>query len=122
MHWKNIEGIEKKTQDRKKHPLCSSTNKLCINDGNNQCNFVGRNKLKPIYYDTLFQHKVPSYTIKESIGSIKISKKKNNDSTASSTSVRNISNEVSGRILAVNEPQENESNYDAMSIEQSSLS
>ena len=78
--------------------------------------------MKPIDYVALFNHREQSDAIIASIGSSNVSKTKNKYSTASSNSVKNISHEVSSKISAVNESQENEPNSDVMSINQESSS
>ena len=73
--------------------------------------------MKPIYYDVFFKCKELSASLTSSIVSIKVSKKKNNYFDASSTSIKDTYYEVSGKIAAVNEPQENKSNSDVIFID-----
>ena len=94
------------------------THKFYIKYGNESCHFVGNSITKPIDYDTLFKRKLHSAARTSSIGFSTVAKTPNKTYTSSSTSVKNTSDKVSGQITAVNEPQENESNSDVMSIDQ----
>ena len=94
-----------KKQDHTKNTFLSSTHKLCIKYGNKSCNFVGNSKLKPIDYDSLFNIKEHSAALTAIIGSNNVSKTNNKASTASSTSVKYIYDEVSVQIAAVTETQ-----------------
>ena len=102
--------------------IFSFTHKLWIKNVNESCHFVENSELKRIYYDAFFKHKYHSAVLTSSIGSINVTKTKYKASNPSSTSVKYIYDEVSGQITAVNEPQENESNYDAVSIYRAYLS
>ena len=75
-------------------------------------------KLKPIEYVALFNLKENSATLTSSIASSTLSKTHNKYYNASSISVKNTSHEVSGKIAAVNETQENQPSSDVMSIDQ----
>ena len=98
--------------------IVSYTHKFYIKDGNESCHFVGNSHFKPIEYVALFKLKENSATLTSSIASSTLSKTNNKYSNASSTSVKNTSHEVSGKIAAVNEPQENLPSSDVMSIDQ----
>ena len=113
-----LEWVDLKTQERKKNLFCYSTHKFYIKDGKNTCHFVRKFKLKPIYYGTFFKPKYHSDLLTEIIGSIIVSKTKIKASTTYSTGVKNTSDQVPGQISALNEPQENLSNSDAVTIDQ----
>ena len=98
--------------------IVSYTHKFYIKDENKSCNFVGNSQLKPVDYIALFKLKENSATLIASIVSSTLSKTTNKYSNASSTSVKNTYHEVSGKIAAVNEPQENQPFSDVMSIDQ----
>ena len=74
-HCNNMHWVESNTQDCKKNPLCSLTRKFYIKYGNKPCDFVGQSKLKPIVYDSFFDHKELSSGLKASIGSSKVANK-----------------------------------------------
>ena len=84
--------------------------------------FFGNSKLKPIDYVSLSKRKYHSSTLTTSIASSNIVKTNNKASTEYSKSVKNTSDEVSGKISAKNEPQDNEPNYGVISIDQTSPS
>ena len=65
-----------------------------------------------------FNCKELSAAITSIIGSIIVSKTKIKSSTTYSTGVKNTSDQVPGQISALNEPQENVSNSDAVTIDQ----
>ena len=67
----------------------------------------GHYKLKSIGYVVFFKRKEHSAAFTSSIYSSTVAKTKNKDSTATYTSAKNTSNEVSGEITSVNEPQKN---------------
>ena len=90
---------------------------MYIKYGNESCNFFGYYKLKPIDYDAFFKSKWLNYALTSIIGSSTVAKKKYNNSTTTSTSIKDKYDEVSGKIAAVNEPPVNQSNYDTISIE-----
>ena len=122
LHRKNIEWVDLKAQERNKNEFCYSTHKLYIKDWKESFHFVGRSRLKLVDYDTIFNSKELIAALTEIIVYIKSTEKNNHDSTIFFTSVKNISDEVSGKIAAVNEPQENEFNSDAIFVDQASLS
>ena len=78
--------------------------------------------MKPTDYVAFFKRKDHSDELTASIDSSTVAKTKNKYSTTTYTSVKKTSHEVSGKITAVNEPQENESYSYLMSINKSSLS
>ena len=88
-----------------------------MKDGNKSCHFVQNYKLKLINCGAFFNNKELSSALTESIGSSTFSKKNENDYTTTSGSVIYKYDEVSGKIAAVNEPQENQSNYNTISID-----
>ena len=83
---------------------------------------LGDSKLKPIDNDTLLKRKYNSAALTTSMGSSNAAKTNNKASTISSTSAKNKFDKVSGQVSAVSEPQENESNSYAMSLDQICLS
>ena len=78
--------------------------------------------MKPIKYDAFFKRKELSAEPTESIGYITVTNKKDNNSTATSTSVKVKYYGASETIAVVNEPGENKSNYDVISIDLASSS
>ena len=70
----------------------------------------------------LLKHKKHSDANTESIAFSTVAKTNNKASTEYSKSVKNTSDEVSGKISAKNEPQDNEPNYGVISIDQTSPS
>ena len=113
--------VDPNTWYLKKNTLCSLTHKFHIKDRNKSYHFVGHLKLKPADYVEFSKRQEHSAELTVIIASSNISKKKNKASMSSSTSLKNTSHEVSGQIIAVNKPQENEHSSDVMSIDQSFL-
>ena len=69
-----------------------------------------------------FKHRDRSAALTEIISYNIVAKSHNKCSNISSTSVNNTYNEASGKIAAVNEPQENEHSSNVMSSDQAYLS
>ena len=73
--------------------------------------------MEPLDYVAFFKRQVHNAALTESIYYITIVKTNKKYSTAYYTSVKNKYHEVSGKITAVNETQENEHYSDVMSID-----
>ena len=84
--------------------------------------FFGHSKLKPIGFFVYLKLEYNSDVLTSSIAYSTAVKTKNKAYTEYSTSVKNTPHEVSGKIAAVNEAQENEPSSDVMSVDQAYLS
>ena len=122
LHWNNLEWVYPEKWNCKDNSFCPLTHKFYIKYGKQKCHFFGHSKLKPIDYVAFFNIQEHSSALTASISSIKVAQTREIFPTTSSKSVKNTSQEASGQIASVNEPQGNKYYSDEVSIEQASLS